>query len=151
MRAWKLHPYWYILHVNGVPIIIIGIPTYIHIHPIHPACILHIKDTESMHWIIGGALHPPCFKNTNGSRPMLWISYSTNKCSWNRHNSSEYCCMIMTYNYYVPVFAYIHASNYITKDASARAQREWGSEPYNFNPIWKSAARGALGAARALS
>ena len=50
----KLHPWWYvayihvalILHVNGVSIIIISIPAYIHIHP---AYILHIKDTDSMH------------------------------------------------------------------------------------------------------
>ena len=47
----KLHPWWYmayialILHVNVVPMIIIG---YLNIH-IHPACILHIKDTECMH------------------------------------------------------------------------------------------------------
>ena len=56
----KIHPWWYmayialILHVNGVPMIIIGISAYIHIYP---ACILHIKNSVCIELL--GCSAPP--------------------------------------------------------------------------------------------
>ena len=67
----KLHPLWYmayialILHVNGVPMIIIGIPACIRIHP---ACILHIKDSVCIELL--GVLCTP-LKNIGGARAPL--------------------------------------------------------------------------------
>ena len=54
-----------ILHVNGVPMIIIGIPAYIHIHP---ACILHVKDSVCIELL--GVLCTP-LKNIGGARAPL--------------------------------------------------------------------------------
>ena len=54
-----------ILHVNGVPMIIIGISAYIHIHP---AYILHIKDSVCIELL--GVLCTP-LKNIMGARAPL--------------------------------------------------------------------------------
>ena len=69
-------------------------------------------------------------------RPMMFsISYSTNKCSWNRHNSSVKLLYFVVWLIISCACFCLHSS---IKDASARAQRQWWGEPYNLNPIWKS-------------
>ena len=70
----KMHPWWYmayialILHVNCVPMIIIAISACTHI--IHPACILHIKDSVCIE-LLGVLCTLPNFKNIGGARAPL--------------------------------------------------------------------------------
>ena len=53
----------------------------------------------------------------------------------------------MTYNYYAPVFAYIHMSNKLKMRVLERNASD-GGVPYNFNPIWKSVETPVIGLAR---